>query len=146
VKDLANEFLNAKQALMDAGELSPRTWGEYKAVCDLIVQSFGVSRLVSDLRPEDFAALRNQIAKRWGPVRLDNAIQRVQSVFKLAADNDLIDRRVRFGQGFARPSAKPRRRDDDGQAIHRVPGGAAGDGRLGECRLDRGQLHRRGSP
>src|SRR6185503_5587781 len=26
VKDLANSFLNHKQALMDAGELSPRTW------------------------------------------------------------------------------------------------------------------------
>ena len=34
VKDLANEFLNAKQALVDAGELSPRTWGDYKTACD----------------------------------------------------------------------------------------------------------------
>src|SRR5258708_1979505 len=26
VKDVANAFLNAKQALVDTGELSPRTW------------------------------------------------------------------------------------------------------------------------
>src|SRR5881392_2107694 len=34
VKDVANEFLNAKQALVDTGELSPRTWADYKEVAD----------------------------------------------------------------------------------------------------------------
>src|SRR5919201_6454235 len=33
VKELANAFLAHKQALVDAGELSPLTWGEYKCVC-----------------------------------------------------------------------------------------------------------------
>src|SRR5688572_27819006 len=37
VKDAANTFLNHKRALVDAGELTPRTWAEYKAVCDLLV-------------------------------------------------------------------------------------------------------------
>src|SRR5262245_6404338 len=37
VKDAANAFLNAKQSLVDAGELSPRTWAEYKEICDLLV-------------------------------------------------------------------------------------------------------------
>jgi hypothetical protein len=32
VKDVANAFLNAKQALVDAGELSPRTWDDYTEV------------------------------------------------------------------------------------------------------------------
>src|SRR5260370_1434388 len=30
VKELANAFLNAKKATMNTGELSPRTWAEYK--------------------------------------------------------------------------------------------------------------------
>src|SRR5262245_40751477 len=30
VKDLANAYLNHKQALLDAGELSPRTWRGYR--------------------------------------------------------------------------------------------------------------------
>src|SRR5215831_5744997 len=30
VKDAANAFLNAKQALVDAGDLSPLTWADYK--------------------------------------------------------------------------------------------------------------------
>src|SRR5947209_8854041 len=37
VKDLTNNFLNAKQALVDTGELSPLTWGDYKTACDEIV-------------------------------------------------------------------------------------------------------------
>jgi hypothetical protein len=105
VKDLANADLNAKQTLVDAGELSPRTWGEYKETADLLVSHFGKARLVADLGTSDFATLRKCMAKRWGPVRLGNAIQRVRSMFKDAADNDLVERPVRYGQGFARPSA-----------------------------------------
>jgi integrase len=106
VRDLAEDFLAHKQALVDSGELSPLTWGEYKCVCDIIVSRFGKARLVDDLGPEDFAALRNQMAKRWGPVRLGNAIQYARCTFKYALDAGLIDRPVRFGPGFKRPSKK----------------------------------------
>src|SRR3954447_7573080 len=30
IKELVNRFLNAKKALVDAGELSPRSWQDYK--------------------------------------------------------------------------------------------------------------------
>ncbi len=106
VKDLANTFLNHKRDLLDAGELSPRTWAQYKETCDLLVVQLGKRRLVSDLGPDDFAALRRRLAKRWKPVTLGNFIQRVRVVFKHAADNDLISRPVRYGQGFKRPSKK----------------------------------------
>jgi integrase len=106
VKDLANHFLNAKQALVDTGELSPRTWVEYKATTDLLVKNFGKQRLVSDLDPDDFATLRSRMAKTWGPHRLANMIQYVRSVFKHGFDAGLIDRPVRFGPGFKRPTKK----------------------------------------
>jgi integrase len=107
VKDLANKFLNAKTALVKAGELSPRTWADYKLVCDQIVKSFGKSRLVADLDPDDFAKLRNRMAKRWGPQRLGSKlIQYTRSVFKHGFDAGLIDKPVRFGPGFKRPSKK----------------------------------------
>src|SRR5262245_35134970 len=48
VKELANAFLNAKQALVDARELSPRTWDGYKLACDAVVSALGKNRLVSD--------------------------------------------------------------------------------------------------
>jgi integrase len=106
VKDLANAFLNHKRDLLDAGELSPRTWAQYKETCDQLLKHLGKQRLVSDLGPDDFAALRRRMAKRWKPVTLGNFIQRVRVVFKHAADNYLIDRPVRYGQGFKRPSKK----------------------------------------
>jgi integrase len=106
VKDMANAFLNHKQSLLDAGELSPRTWGEYKETCDLLVGRLGKHRLASDLGPDDFAGLRNYMAGCWGPVRLGNAIQRVRSVFKHAFEAGQIDRPVRFGPGFNRPTKK----------------------------------------
>jgi integrase len=106
VKDLANRFLNAKKALMDAGELSPRTWAEYKAAAVLLVSSFGKGRRVDDLDPEDFAKLRNKMAAKWGPHRLAKMIQYARSVFKHGFDAGLIDRPVRFGPGFNRPTKK----------------------------------------
>src|SRR5262249_58467256 len=41
VKDACNAMLNAKQSLVDAGELTPRSWADYKQVCDLLVEHFG---------------------------------------------------------------------------------------------------------
>ena len=107
VKDVANDFLNAKQALVDTGELSPRTWADYKLVCDLAVAHLGKSRRADDLGPDDFAALRNKVAKKWGPERLGSKlIQYTRCLFKHAFDAGLIDRPVRFGPGFKRPSKK----------------------------------------
>jgi integrase len=106
VKELCNQFLNAKHALVESGELANRSWQDYKAACDLIVSHFGKGRLVADLDPDDFAGLRRKLAKKWGPVTLGNVIQRVRVAFKFAWDNGLIDRPVRYGQGFKRPSRK----------------------------------------
>jgi integrase len=106
VKELANHFLNAKQALVDEGRLSPLTWGDYKTACVEVVAAFGKSRLVSDLRPDDFARLRARMAKKWGLERLCKTIQFVRCVFRYAFEADLIDRPVRFGPDFKRPSKK----------------------------------------
>jgi hypothetical protein len=66
VKQLVNKFLNAKTASVEQGRLSQLTWGDYKTATDEMVAEFGKQRLVSDLRPEDFAALRKRMAKKWG--------------------------------------------------------------------------------
>ena len=117
VKDLANAFLNAKREAVEVGELSPRTWSDYKDVCDEVVAAFGKSRLVTDLDPDDFATLRRRLAERWSPGTLGNFIQRVRVVFKYAVDNDLIDRPVRYGQGFKRPSKKTLRLEKARQGV-----------------------------
>jgi integrase len=117
VKELANAFLNAKQDLLNSGELAPRTWAEYKQVTDLLVGHFGKARLVEDLDPDDFAQLRKKMAGKWGPVRLGNTIQRTRCIFKFAYDAGLIDRPVRYGPGFARPSKKTLRLHRAGRGV-----------------------------
>ena len=106
VRELANAFLNAKQALVDAGELSPLTWGDYKTACDEIVAAFGKNRLLADVGPDDFAQLRDKLARKWGPQRLSKTIQFVRCAFKYAYEAGLLDRPVRFGPEFKRPSKK----------------------------------------
>src|SRR5262249_58857173 len=76
-------------------------------VCEIVVSHFGKTRLVTDLDPEDFTRLRNKVAKHWGPHRLGSKlIQYTRCLFKHALDAGLIDRPVRFGPGFKRPSKK----------------------------------------
>jgi integrase len=106
VKDLVNAFLNAKQAQVDVGELSRRTWAGYKEGTDAVIAAFGKTRLVTDLGPDDFALLRDRLARRYGPHGLGVRVQCVRSCFKYAVDEDLIDRAVRFGKAFKRPSKK----------------------------------------
>jgi integrase len=106
LKLLCNRFLNAKKALVESGELTQRSWDDYEAACKIIVARFGKTRLVADLDPDDFAGLRRKLAVKWGPVTLGNVIQRIRVVFKFAWDDGMIDRPVRYGQGFKRPSRK----------------------------------------
>jgi integrase len=109
VKELANAFLNRKRELLEAGELAPRTWGDYKDACDLLVSHFGKGRLVEDIGPDDFAGLRAKMARSWGPAALTVAIGRIRGLFRFAERNGLVDRAVRYGSAFDRPSAKTMR-------------------------------------
>jgi integrase len=106
VKELANAFLNAKKALVESGELLPRTWNDYKFACTLIISRFGKSRLVEDLGPDDFAALRSYMAKRWAVTSVRTVIQWIRCIFKFASDNRLITQPICYGQSFKRPSPK----------------------------------------
>jgi integrase len=114
---LAKKFLTTKERLRDAGELSPRSYDDYEATCERISKSFGKTRLVSDLRPEDFEALRTALAVPYGPVRLGNEINRVRIVFNYAAKNGLLERPIVFGEGFKRPSKKVLRGHKQSQGL-----------------------------
>ncbi len=110
VADLCNRFLTAKLRKREAGELGLRMFAEYKEITDAMVAAFGKARRVDDLAADDFEALRADLAKRWGPVRLGNGITRVKSAFKYGLDNGLMDRPVRFGGEFRKPDKAVLRR------------------------------------
>ena len=104
--ELCDRFLQAKDDAVDAGDITQRTRDDYETTCDKVVDQFGKSRLVSDLASDNFQALRATVAKIGGPVHLGNIIQRVRVIFKFAYDAGLIDRPVRYGPTFKKPSKK----------------------------------------
>jgi integrase len=123
VAELCNRFLTAKQRQYEAGEISARMYkpspdqgrpeqatGEYKQTTDRLVSIFGRTRPVKDLVAEDFEALRDALAKQFGPVRLGNEIQKVRTIFKYGFESSLIDRPIRYGPMFKKPSAAVMRR------------------------------------
>jgi Site-specific recombinase XerC len=103
---LCNHFLTAKLRLLRTGEITPRTFDDYRATTDRVVADLGARRLVADLRADDFDKLRSGLARSLGPVALSNSVQRIRSVFHYAFLAELIDRPVRFGPTFKRPSKK----------------------------------------
>jgi integrase len=108
---LVNAFLVSKRKMVDSGEIAMRTWLDYQTTGQRLVDGFGRERLAADLAGDDFEDFRAQLAKGWGPVTLANEINRVRVVFKWAYDAGQIERPMRFGPGFKRPSAKVLRKE-----------------------------------
>jgi integrase len=106
VKDVANGFLNAKQQSVEAAELSPRTWADYRSIMGKMLAGLGKQRLVADLAPPDFAALKSKPAKKNGPPRMSTIVQVIRCAFKHAYEAGLLDAPMRFGPAFKRTSKK----------------------------------------
>lgn len=110
VKELADRFLTAKKHLLDNGELSPRTFRDYFAICQDVADTWGKSRRVDDLLPADFDDLRNSFAKTHGPYRLGKDVRVTRMLFKFAYEAGHIDRPMRLGPNFKEPSKKAKRK------------------------------------
>jgi len=106
LRELANAFLRSKQAKLDSGELAPNTFADYHRVCARLIDHFGRSRRVDDLRPDDFEKFRRKLSKAMSIVALKNEINRCRIIFKFASDQRLISEPVHYGQSFDKPSAK----------------------------------------
>jgi hypothetical protein len=106
LSDLCNRFLNAKRAMVDSQELSIRTFHDYHAGCAEIVEHFGKERLIDDCGPEDFEEFRVKACKGRGPYAIAKIVTVTRMVFSFAYDNEMIERPIRFGQQFCRPSKR----------------------------------------
>ncbi len=91
---------------MQAGELSPRTWADYQSIMDMLATGMGKHRVVTALEPQNFAALKNKLARQNGPVRMCTVIQVIRCAFKHAYESGLLDQPILFGPGFKRTSKK----------------------------------------
>lgn len=105
-RDLANHFLTFKQHQLELGEITHRTFSDYKRSCETILAVFGKHRLVPDLRADDFATLRTALAKTRGATSLHNEIGRIRVVFNFAYQNHHINEPMRYGASFKRPTKR----------------------------------------
>ena len=121
VADICNHFLTAKQERQLSGDITHRSWVEYKNTCERVIAEFGRNRTASDLSADDFARLRNRMARKYGPVTLANHIQRVRTLFKHGFDCELLKVPIRFGPGFAKPSRRTIRIRRADKALKMIP-------------------------
>ncbi len=112
LSELCNRFLTAKLRRMERGKITARTYTECRGTTDLLIAQFGKDRLVDDIVAEDFEVLLATMAKRWGPVRLGNAITNVKSVFNYGYKNGHVehDPAKRYGTEFVKPDKRELRK------------------------------------
>jgi hypothetical protein len=109
--DVVNSFLEHKEQLKTSGELSPRTWDRYEATGKMLAKFFGRDRPVDDFGPDDFQALRADMARRWGPVALGNEIQNVRSIFRFKTVSRSVIEDPEVKAVFKKPSALTLRKE-----------------------------------
>lgn len=111
VRFLVNSFLTEKEDLMLAGRLSRRMFTQYRDACKVVLDGFGRDSEVTALVPRDFSQLMASFPKTWGLTMIGATIGRIRSLFIYASENELIEKPVRFGSGFTRPTKREKRRD-----------------------------------
>ena len=111
VAELCNEFLNAKLLQLESGELSTRTFKDYKRVATIIVNYFGNRRAVLSITTQEFNSFRAFLADGRGVVALGNMVRMSRIVFRYASEARLTTSSVYFGPMFKEPSKVAKRRD-----------------------------------
>jgi integrase len=122
VKEMCCQFLYAQDQRIETGDISRRTWQDYKRQCAWIMEVLGEKTSVTNLQPSDFGRLRLAFSKgkprkkgkgkssgkgrknEYSPVTLAGLITHARVVFNFAEENLLDGRRIRYGSQFDKPS------------------------------------------
>ncbi len=134
VAEVCEQFYAWKSSLTSLGELKLVTLKDYDVACTQLTKALGRHALTF-LRPQHFERYRTVLAKTWTtPITLGVAVQRTRTIFKWAYDMELIDKPVRYGQGFNKPNRKAvrqhqqkseARRPFTNEEIHKLFNGAS---------------------
>lgn len=105
VKQLCDAFLAAKESRLTTGELAQRSFADLHRTCLKVADTLTRHRLVSDLKPADFAYLRGVLAGGRGLVTLQGEIRRVRNMFNWGFKDGILENAIRFGDSFNPPAA-----------------------------------------
>ncbi len=75
LRDLCNAFIRSKRIDLDAGRLSPQNFVDYDHACRVLLDEFGPTRSVLDLRPQDFEKLYSRLSRKHGITTLGRESQ-----------------------------------------------------------------------
>ena len=108
IGDLCNEFLIAKDADVETGELGRRTWRAYHDSCAALVKALGRNRVVASITATDLQELLTKLSKGRGLVALGNELTKIRSIFLFALDEKQIA--VPYKKALKKPKAESIRR------------------------------------
>lgn len=109
LRELCNEFITARRVDLEAGRLSPTTYGDYDQVCRRMLKVLGESKRVNDIGPHDFERLYAKMVETYGLAALSREITMTRSVFRWGMENDRIEKVVKFGTQFKAPDRATKR-------------------------------------
>jgi integrase len=103
---------------LDAGEISARWFKDCRTAVEGFARFVGANRAVSDLSPEDFLRFRQKLirtglssnGKSQGVCALTRTITIIKMIFNYAYEVDLIDKPLKYGKAFEKPSAGLKRK------------------------------------
>lgn len=106
VKYVCNKFIASKEAKLEAGNLSQRTFDELKDTCKLVMSVIPAALEAKLLVPAHFTKLLEAINKRCkSPNTRGKFVGIVKSIFKHAYEAGIIDRPANMGSEFKKPPA-----------------------------------------
>lgn len=113
LQDVLNSFRCAKESAMEQGDITPRSFREYKAVCDKIADAINTLRPMASISHEALAKLRTTLTTGKGgqPVSASSAkrlLSMARSVFYHA--NEECGCSIRYKKPLQSPSAEQLRK------------------------------------
>lgn len=109
VKEVANAYLAAQKAKAERLLISPHWFDDCTRTLKDFASGVGKDRPWDDLRPSDFADYRMSLYDRYSTNTVDRYITVIRAAFKHGFDCDLMDRPVKFGGMFNKPTRKEQR-------------------------------------
>ncbi|MEO1979300.1 MAG: tyrosine-type recombinase/integrase [Fuerstiella sp.] len=106
VADVCNHYLGRLNHRRESGEITNAHFSDCKKSCLILVSHFGRRVLAASLKASDFSKLMAAFPDQWGPTTKSTVIQRIRTVFKWAAEAEIIPALPNFGPDFKK---SPRR-------------------------------------
>ena len=125
VKNVCNQYLTAQLEKAETNQIQPGTFEKCRKVVESFAKTVGSTRAVSDITPGDFQQFRNRLLRKGptgkgkglGVYALSRSITIVRSMFKYAYDMDIIDRPIKYGSGFDKPSFSQKRKSRQAEEL-----------------------------